>query len=120
MFTGLAENSEEMQDHPCAKVGGGSRMANSRTPRGTLERCRPMIGAVFLIMPRAGLPSKTGGRWIQHKNSDRGPLSQQGAPLSTENCLAPQPELLNERAVAGEIFLLEIIEKATPLADDLH
>ena len=120
MFTGLAENSEEMQDHPCAKVGGDSRMANSRTPRGTHERCRPMIGVVSQTCPEWGSHPKLEGDGYNTKTQlavDR----VSSKPLSRpKNCLAPQPELLNERAVAGEIFLLEIIEKATSLADDLE
>ena len=51
MFTGLAENSEGCGITHARKKWGDSRMANSRTPRGTLLRCRPIDGTVFYLGP---------------------------------------------------------------------
>jgi hypothetical protein len=48
-------------------------------------------------------------------------VEQEGKnPSPTKNDLAPQAELLDERAVAVEIFLLEIVEMAAALAHDLE
>ncbi len=41
-------------------------------------------------------------------------------PLARRDLLAAQSELIEERAIAVEIFLLEIIEKASSLAHDLE
>ena len=83
MFTGLAENSEKMRDHPCAKVGRG--FAYGQVPHFTGHRRTAQANYLWCV-----------------------------------ETLPAQFKLLNERAIAREIFLLEVIEKATSLADDLE
>lgn len=101
--------------------GGDSRMADSRTPRGTDEGRRPKLSGVSQRCPYRGSHPKRDGPRTQHQNSGRGRVRRCSSPsLDRINRLSPQPELLNERAVAGEIFLLEIVEKAAALAHDLQ
>ena len=59
-------------------------------------------------------------RKVTEVESERHPVGGPSDLFDRKNRLSPQFERINERAVAGEIFLLEIFEKTPSLAHNLE
>ena len=109
-----------MRDHPCAKVG---EFAYGQLPHSTGHRS---IGAGQFSALRSN-ETPTGAPFGFTKgNEHRARTQVEQAPFierridRPKKMLSPQSELLQERAIAAEIFRLEIVEKATSLAYDLE
>ncbi len=86
-------------------------MADSRVPRGTHERRR-----LNSVVCRIDAP--TGAPLLNEKDDEHN--TRTPVEIDRKNRLPPKTELLNERAVAAEILLLEIVEQTATLAHDLE
>ena len=103
------------------REGGG--FAYGRLPHSTGHRSNGagQFSAPYSNEAPTGAPSSN-AKGYEHSTRTQvkqAPQKLKDAPLDPSE-LSPQPELLKECAIAVEIFLFEIIEKAASLADDLQ
>ncbi len=110
LFTGLAENSEEAGSP--MREGGEIRVWPTPALHGAPGNGAGQDSVACPIDAPTGAPlPNESGRRTRHQNSGRD---------RPENRLPPKTELLNERAVAAEILLLEIVEQTATLAHNLE